>query len=160
MTKTKYWLSILAISVVLVAGSLAVSPIAIADDDDDDDDGDDDLDQFIAVLNGGQENPPTGSNAFGVAHLTFNEDTRELCFSISYGPLGSAEVAAHFHGPAQPGVNAAVLIGLPAGSPKNGCVDLNDDEEEFLEDGLVYINVHSEDIGSGEIRGQVLPIDT
>ncbi len=37
MTKTKYWLSLLAISVVLVAGSLAVSPIAIADDDDDDD---------------------------------------------------------------------------------------------------------------------------
>ena len=38
MTKTKYWLSILAVSVVLIAGSLAVSPIAIADDDDDDDD--------------------------------------------------------------------------------------------------------------------------
>jgi len=37
MTKTKYWLSILAISVVLVAGSLAVSPIAIAGDDNDDD---------------------------------------------------------------------------------------------------------------------------
>jgi len=37
MTKTKFWLSILAISVVLIAGSLAVSPIAIADDDDDDD---------------------------------------------------------------------------------------------------------------------------
>ena len=36
MGKTKYWLSILAISVVLIAGSLAVSPIAIADDDDDD----------------------------------------------------------------------------------------------------------------------------
>ena len=33
MIKTKYWLSILAISVVLIAGSLAVSPIAIADDD-------------------------------------------------------------------------------------------------------------------------------
>ena len=41
MTRTKYWLSILAISVVLIAGSLAVSPIAIADDDDDDDDNDD-----------------------------------------------------------------------------------------------------------------------
>jgi len=38
MIKTKYWLSILAVSVVLLAGSLAVSPIAIADDDDDDDD--------------------------------------------------------------------------------------------------------------------------
>ncbi len=32
MNKTKYWLSILAISVILVAGSLAMSPIAIADD--------------------------------------------------------------------------------------------------------------------------------
>ena len=30
MTKTKYWLSLLAISVVLVAGTLAVSPVAIA----------------------------------------------------------------------------------------------------------------------------------
>jgi len=40
MTKTKYWLSILAISVVLIAGSLAMTPIAIADDDDDDDDDD------------------------------------------------------------------------------------------------------------------------
>ena len=40
MDKTKYWLSILAISVVLIAGSLAMSPIAIADDDDDDDDDD------------------------------------------------------------------------------------------------------------------------
>jgi len=42
MTKTKYWLSILAISVVLIAGSLAVSPTAIAGGDDDDDDDDDD----------------------------------------------------------------------------------------------------------------------
>jgi len=42
LTKTKYWLSLLAISVVLVAGSLAVSPIAIAGDDEDDEEGDDD----------------------------------------------------------------------------------------------------------------------
>ncbi len=34
MIKTKYWLSILAISVVLIAGSLSVSPVAIADGDD------------------------------------------------------------------------------------------------------------------------------
>jgi len=41
MTKPKYWLSILAISVVLLAGSIAVSPIAIAGGDDEDDDDDD-----------------------------------------------------------------------------------------------------------------------
>ncbi len=37
MTNTKHWLSIVAIAAVLIAGSLVVSPIAIADDDDDDD---------------------------------------------------------------------------------------------------------------------------
>jgi len=42
VTKTKYWLSIISITVVLIAGSLAVSPIAIADDDEDDEEGDDD----------------------------------------------------------------------------------------------------------------------
>jgi len=59
MTKTIFWLSILAISVVLIAGSLAVSPIAIAGGDDDDDDDDDGggtnvilqkLDQIIAII--------------------------------------------------------------------------------------------------------------
>jgi len=58
MTKTKFWLSILAISVVLIAGSIAVSPIAIAggDDDDDDDDGGgtnvilQKLDEIIAII--------------------------------------------------------------------------------------------------------------
>jgi len=60
MTKTKYWLSILAVSVVLIAGSLAVSPIAIADEDDDDDDDEQNifgiiiqkLDQIIAAIGG------------------------------------------------------------------------------------------------------------
>ena len=31
MIKTKYWLSLLAVSVVLLTGSLAISPLAIAD---------------------------------------------------------------------------------------------------------------------------------
>jgi len=57
MTKTKFWLSILAISVVLIAGSLAVSPIAIADEEDDDDDDGTNvivqkLDQIIAIITG------------------------------------------------------------------------------------------------------------
>ena len=50
MGKTKYWVSVLAVSVVLLAGSLAINPIAIADDDDDDDD-----EGFIPPVS-----PPTG----------------------------------------------------------------------------------------------------
>jgi len=44
MIKTKYWLSVLAVSIVLLTGPLAISPLAIPDDDEDDDDDDRDDD--------------------------------------------------------------------------------------------------------------------
>jgi CHRD domain-containing protein len=69
---------------------------------------------FTAVLTSGQEPPPNtnDSPAFGVAFVTFNADTGELCFSISYEEvtLTSEETNAHFHAPAPPGVNAPVLV--------------------------------------------------
>lgn len=116
---------------------------------------------FTAVLNSGQEVPPNSSKAFGVAFVTFNEDTREICFSISYTEslLTSAETAAHFHASAPPGQNAPVIIPLALGSPKNGCVKppLTDRQINDLFAGLWYINVHTRVNPAGEIRGQLLP---
>ena len=118
---------------------------------------------FTAVLTSGQEPPPNtnSSKALGVAFVTFNTDTGELCFSISYEEfnLTSAETVAHFHAPAPPGVNAPVIIPLPPGSPKNGCVtpDLTEDLRRALFQGLWYVNIHTAKNPGGEIRGQVLP---
>jgi CHRD domain-containing protein len=119
---------------------------------------------FTAVLNSGQEPPPNTneSKALGVAFVTFNADTGELCFSISYEDfnLTSEETNAHFHAPAPPGVNAPVLVQLPTpGSPKNGCVTppLTDEQRRDLFRGLWYINIHTANNPGGEIRGQVLP---
>jgi hypothetical protein len=118
---------------------------------------------FTAVLTSGQEPPPNTntSKAFGVAFVTFNTDSGELCFSISYDEftLTSAETVAHFHAPAPPGVNAAVIIPLPPGSPKNGCVtpELTEDLKRELFRGLWYVNIHTEKNMGGEIRGQLLP---
>jgi CHRD domain len=119
---------------------------------------------FTAVLNSGQEPPPNTNNspAFGVAFVTFNADTGELCFSISYEEfnLTSAETNAHFHAPAPPGMNADVIVQLPTpGTPKNGCVtpDLTEDQRGDLFQGLWYINIHTANNPGGEIRGQVLP---
>jgi hypothetical protein len=119
---------------------------------------------FTALLTSGQEPPPNtnDSTAFGVAFVTFNADTGEVCFSISYEEfqLTSEETDAHFHAPAPPGVNAPVVIPLPTpGSPKNGCVtpDLTEDLRRALFQGLWYVNVHTAKNPGGEIRGQVIP---
>jgi hypothetical protein len=119
---------------------------------------------FTALLTSGQEPPPNtnDSPAFGVAFVTFNADTGEVCFSISYEEvrLTSEETNAHFHAPAPPGVNAAVIIPLPTpGSPKNGCVtpDLTEDLRRALFQGLWYVNIHTANNPGGEIRGQVIP---
>jgi CHRD domain len=119
---------------------------------------------FTAVLTSGQEPPPNtnDSKAFGVAFVTFNVETEELCFSISYDEalLTSGETNAHFHAPAPPGENAGVVVQLPTpGSPKNGCEtpDLTEDLRRALFRGLWYINIHTANNPGGEIRGQVIP---
>jgi len=114
---------------------------------------------FIAVINGGQEVPPTTSDAFGVAFMTFDEATKMLCFSITHsgGGLQGTETAAHFHGPATAEHNAGILFTLPLGNPKNDCVGpLSEEQEDFLRKGLVYINIHSVLLPDGELRGQVI----
>ncbi len=156
--------SIVTAAVLLAAILYVVGPSVFADDDDDDNS----TKTLIAVLEGGQEVPPippSPSSAIGVAYMTFNEGTDLLCYSISFTRLAGAEVSAHFHGPAPAGVNADVLFEItpaisPLGSPKTGCVGpLSEQQQEFLENQLIYINVHSSPaFVGGEIRGQVLPI--
>ena len=122
---------------------------------------------FTALLNSGQEPPPNtnNSNALGVAFVTFNIATGELCFSITFEDekLTSRETAAHFHFPAPPGANAPAQIFLVPGdfpgSPKNGCLtpELTAEDKRDLFRGLWYVNIHTEVNPGGEIRGQVLP---
>jgi len=116
---------------------------------------------FIALMNGGQETPPTTSDALGVAFLTFDEATKMLCYSISFTTLTSAEAAAHVHGPATPGQSAAVLFPLTPvpGNPKNGCVGplTSGALKKELKKGLMYLNVHTTQFPNGEIRGQIIP---
>ena len=117
---------------------------------------------FTALLNGGQEFPRVSSPSQGEAFLTFNATQALLCYSISFSPLSSNELAAHFHAPAPPGQNAPVRFDIspapsPFGSPKTGCVGpLAKEDVKNLKRGLFYINVHSTMHPNGEIRGQVL----
>ncbi|MDN3512380.1 MAG: CHRD domain-containing protein [Candidatus Jettenia sp.] len=121
---------------------------------------------FTAILTGGQEVPGTESKAFGVAFVTFETESKMLCYSINFtdDKLAGTETVAHFHGPAIPGEVADVLFTItpspsPPGNPKNGCVGpLSLEQRRQLGRGLFYINIHSELFPEGEIRGQVLPV--
>ncbi|HYV56147.1 MAG TPA: CHRD domain-containing protein [Candidatus Nitrosopolaris sp.] len=118
---------------------------------------------FVALMNGGQETPPTTSNSFGVAFFTFDSKTGQLCYRVTYMHLdGGQEVASHIHGPAVPGQSANVLVGLAeSGSPKNNCITPDATTlktlKKALPKGQLYINVHSAQNPGGEIRGQILP---
>ena len=92
MIKTKYWLSILAVSVVLLTGSLAISPIAIADDDDDDDDDDRDDDDEIVITG------TTGREVIFVLEST-NPINPANSGSIVCRPIGSCTVTGPVTGP-------------------------------------------------------------
>ena len=109
---------------------------------------------FTATLNGAQETPPNNSTATGSAALLLSPDEKSARLSLSFSGLSSGETVAHVHGPAPPGVSAPPLVDLPAGQVSDFPITLTAAQVQDLKNGLVYINVHSLNFPSGEIRGQ------
>ena len=111
-----------------------------------------------AFIDGAQANVGigTGSLSTGSAAMTFDTDTLQLRWNITWTPLVSGETAAHFHGPALPNENAGVQVGIGvASNPAIGQAILSAPQQSDLLNGLWYINIHSNDNPGGEIRGQV-----
>ena len=112
-----------------------------------------------AVLDGGQEVPPTLSAGTGSATIILNDLTNELSWNIIFSDLSGPAIGAHFHGPAPAGINAGVQVNIGAVSglfsPMIGASVINDSQESDLLAGLWYINIHTAEFPGGEIRGQV-----
>jgi CHRD domain len=113
---------------------------------------------YMADLKGSQENPPNDSKGTGMAELTYDPATGNLSWKVTYSGLSGAATAAHVHGPADPGKDGPVVIKFenPA-SPIQGSAKLTDAQAKDLEAGKLYINVHTPEHKSGEIRGQIEP---
>jgi hypothetical protein len=111
---------------------------------------------FKASLDGKSEVPPNDSKATGAVTATYDTDSKKLTWKGSYKDLSGDATAAHFHGPAEPGKNAGVLVPIaPATTPLEGSATLNDDQAKALMAGEVYVNVHTAANKGGEIRGQL-----
>jgi hypothetical protein len=114
---------------------------------------------LYANIDAAQEVPPTPSSATGNAYFAIDTAANTLNYNISFSGLGSAETLAHIHGPAPVGSNAGILFNLPLGSPKIGTWNYPEMHEANILNGLMYVNIHSTNLGSGEIRGQILPVE-
>ena len=114
-----------------------------------------------ASLDAAQEvaDEPVVSDGTGTGIVTFDDVSNLLSWDIHFSDLTGPATAAHFHGPAAPGVNAGVQVNIGAisglTSPMSGSATISDDQEMQLLDGLWYINIHTEAYPAGEIRGQV-----
>ncbi len=117
---------------------------------------------FSVELTGAQQVPAVETAGVGKADLTYDPSTRVVTWSIAYSGLSSPATMAHFHGPAAAGANGPVALwlskqGSPPESPIKGEATLSPTQAADFTAGKWYINVHSKDHPSGEIRGQVAP---
>lgn len=115
---------------------------------------------FEVALSGANQVPPVDAAGNGELVARFDTDTRLLSWTVTYTGLTGTPTAAHFHGPAELGVNAGVTVGLQGDliSPIMGEVVLSTEQAADLMAGLLYLNIHTAAFPAGEIRGQlVLP---
>jgi aldose sugar dehydrogenase len=110
---------------------------------------------FVANLNGAQETPPNSSTATGTATVLLGPDETTARVSLNFSGLSNAQTAAHIHGPGAPGVSAPILFPLPNGNVSDFLIALTPANVQDLKNGLLYINVHSNNFPNGEIRGQL-----
>jgi len=114
--------------------------------------------QFSVTLNGAAEVPAVAVPGSGSATVTLDKGSKMLTWNVAYSGLTGPARAAHFHGPAAPGVIANPIVPITvSNSPMTGTAQLTDAQIADLVAGKWYVNIHTAANGGGEIRGQVVP---
>ena len=112
---------------------------------------------YKADLKGASEVPVNATKGTGEVTATYDPASKMLSWKGSYSGLTGPVTAAHFHGPAEAGKNAGVLVPAPVTtSPFTGSAQLDAAKAADLDAGKLYFNVHTAANPAGEIRGQVV----
>jgi hypothetical protein len=113
---------------------------------------------FTVSLSGAVQVPPAATGGTGTLSAQYDTQTRLLVWLATYSGMTGPPTAAHFHGPADVGANAGVVIPLEGGlsSPITGQATLSPEQAADLMAGRLYLNIHSAAFPGGEIRGQLL----
>jgi len=112
---------------------------------------------FKASLQSSAEVPPNDSAGVGTVTATYDTASKKLSWQGNYSGLTGPATAGHFHGPADPGKNAGVVIPITdaKSSSFQGSADLTDAQASDLMAGKWYVNIHTDAHKGGEIRGQL-----
>lgn len=104
---------------------------------------------------------PNTSTATGSGRFKLVYD--QLLMDVEYADLSAIATAAHIHGPAGPESTAGVMVDLApfnggafgVSGNFNGLADISADIRGSIIDGRTYLNIHTSNNPSGEIRGQI-----
>jgi hypothetical protein len=111
---------------------------------------------FKAELKGVNEVPPNDAKGSGTVTLTLDTASKKLSWDGTMTGLTGNPTAAHFHGPAEAGKNAGVLVPIRnPGLKFEGSAELTDAQISDLLAGRLYVNIHTAAFPGGELRGQV-----
>ena len=117
--------------------------------------------KFKATLTGTQETPAIDTTSTGTATLDFDDAANTLSGSAEVTLANPADVdAAHIH-VAECGKAGSILKGLTLNKDSfNGTIvidsfTLDADGVKALNEGRLYLNVHTKTNSAGEIRGQI-----
>ncbi|NPU63625.1 CHRD domain-containing protein [Bradyrhizobium sp. 83012] len=112
---------------------------------------------YAATLDGASEVPPNNSKGTGSVKAKFDPSSKQLTWTIAYSGLTGPATAAHFHGPADAGMNAPPVVPIKSdlASPIEGSTTLTDAQVAELQNGRMYFNIHTAANKDGELRGQL-----
>lgn len=132
--------------------------------------------RFTANLSGNQETPAVLTGAFGSATVSIDLGTGTLRWSIDVFNMPSGTNNAHFH-VGGPGVAGPTVVNVQFPAQISNDFNLSgeataanlmpradqgirswDDFIQSLLGGQMYLNIHSNVNGGGEIRGQVIRV--
>ncbi len=114
---------------------------------------------YKADLKGSHEVPPNQSKGIGSVALSYDTAEKKLSWKGSHSGLSGLVTAAHFHGPAALGKNAAIalaIVSAPLPAEFEGSATLTNLHATDLMAGRWYFNLHTAAFPAGEIRGQVV----
>ena len=110
-------------------------------------------------LNGASEVPANASPATAAVRVTLDQANGDVVVDGTFTGLTTPVTAAHIHGPAAAGANAAIIVPLTITGTTSGTItgtgNMNSGQMNDMLTGMTYVNIHSSMYPSGEIRAQI-----